>query len=61
MTDLEIVLLIAFAVMTFMYFQAQRRVVFLSRTLVAIGMKEAYVEVDEVEKTYTIKQLKINK
>jgi hypothetical protein len=61
MTDLEIVLLIAFAVMTFMYFKAQRRVVFLSRTLVAIGMKEAYVEVDEVEKTYTIKQLKINK
>jgi hypothetical protein len=61
MTDLEIVLLIAFAVMTFMYFKAQRRVVFLSCTLVAIGMKEAYVEVDEVEKTYTIKQLKINK
>jgi hypothetical protein len=61
MTDLEIVLLISFAVMTFMYFKAQRRVVFLSCTLVAIGMKEAYVEVDEVEKTYTIKQLKINK
>jgi hypothetical protein len=61
MTDLEIVSLFALAVMTFMYFKAQRRVVFLSCTLVAIGMKEAYVEVNEVEKTYTIKQLKIRK
>jgi len=61
MTDLEIVLLIAFSFMTMMFYRAQRRVVFLSCTLVAIGMKEAYVEVDEVEKTYTIKHLKTRK
>jgi hypothetical protein len=61
MTDLEIVLLIAFSFMTMMFYRAQRRVVFLSCTLVAIGLKEAYVEVDEVEKTYTIKHLKTRK
>lgn len=61
MTDLETVLLIGFAFMTYMFFRAQRRVVFLSCTLVAIGLKEAYVEVDEVEKTYTIKHLPTNK
>jgi hypothetical protein len=61
MTDLEIVLLIAFSFMTMMFYRAQRRVVFLSCTLVAIGMKEAYVEVDEVDKTYTIKHMKTRK
>jgi hypothetical protein len=61
MTDLEIVLLIAFSFMTMMFYRAQRRVVVLSCTLVAIGLKEAYVEVDEVEKTYTIKHLKTRK
>jgi len=61
MTDLEIVLLIAFSFMTMMFYRPQRRVVFLSCTLVAIGLKEAYVEVDEVEKTYTIKHLKTRK
>jgi hypothetical protein len=61
MTDLEIVLLIAFSFMTMMFYRAQRRVVFLSCTLVAIGLKEAYVEVDEVDKTYTIKHLKTRK
>ena len=61
MTDLEIVLLIAFSFMTMMFYRAQRRVVFLSCTLVAIGLKEAYVEVDEVDKTYTIKHMKTRK
>ena len=58
MTDLEIVALIGFAVMTFMYYRAQRRAVYLSCMLVAVGLKEAYIEVDETDKTFKIKSIK---
>lgn len=58
MTDLEIVLLIAFAVMTFMYFRAQKKAVYLSCMLVAVGLKEATVEIDLEDKTFTIKRIK---
>ena len=61
MTDLEIVLLFGFAVMTFMYFRAQRRAVYLSCMLVAVGLKEAYIEVDETDKTFKIKRIKATK
>lgn len=61
MTDLEIVLLFGFAVMTFMYFRAQRRAVYLSCMLVAVGLKEAYIEVDETDKTFKIKSIKPTK
>lgn len=61
MTDLEIILLIGFAFMTHMYFRAQRRAVYMSCMLVAVGLKEAYVEVNEDEKTFTIKHIKPNK
>ena len=61
MTDLEIVLLFGFAVMTFMYFRAQRRAVYLSCMLVAEGLKEAYVEVDETDKTFNVKRIKATK
>jgi hypothetical protein len=61
MTDLEIVLLFGFAVMTFMYFRAQRRAVYLSCMLVAVGLKEAYVEVDETDKTFNVKRIKPTK
>jgi hypothetical protein len=61
MTDLEIVLLFGFAVMTFMYFRAQRRAVYLSCMLVAVGLKEAYVEVDETDKTFNVKRIKATK
>jgi hypothetical protein len=61
MTDLEIVLLIAFSFMTMMFYRAQRRVVFLSCTLVAIGLKEAQVEIDVEDKTFTIKRIKATK
>ena len=58
MTDLEIVALFGFAVMTFMYFRAQKRAVYLSCALVAVGLKEAYIEVDETDKTFKIKRNK---
>jgi hypothetical protein len=61
MTDLEIVSLFGFAVMTFMYFRAQRRAVYLSCMLVAVGLKEAYVEVDETDKTFNVKRIKPTK
>jgi hypothetical protein len=61
MTDLEIVLLFGFAVMTFMYFRAQRRAVYLSCMLVAVGLKEAYIEVDETDKTFNVKRIKPTK
>jgi hypothetical protein len=61
MTDLEIVALIGFAVMTFMYYRAQRRAVYLSCMLVAVGLKEAYIEVDETDKTFTVKHIKPTK
>jgi hypothetical protein len=58
MTDLEIISLIAFAVMTFMYFRAQKKAVYLSCMLVAVGLKEATVEIDLEDKTFTIKRIK---
>jgi hypothetical protein len=61
MTDLEIVSLFGFAVMTFMYFRAQKRAVYLSCMLVAVGLKEAYVEVDETDRTFNVKRIKPTK
>lgn len=61
MTDLEIVLLFGFAVITFMYYRAQRRAVYLSCMLVAVGLKEAYIEVDETDKTFNVKRIKPTK
>ena len=43
MTELEIVLLIAFAIMTLMYWRAERKRLFMSCALVAVGLKEAYI------------------
>jgi len=61
MTDLEIVLLIAFFIMTFMYFRAQKKAVYLSCMLVAVGLKEATVEVDLEDKTFSVKHTKTRK
>jgi hypothetical protein len=55
MTDLEIISLIALAVMTFMYDRERRRAVYLSCMLVAVGLKEATVEIDTEDKTFSIK------
>lgn len=57
MTDLEIVLLIAFAIMTMMYWRAERKRIYMSCALVAVGLKEAYIEVDEDNKTFSIKRV----
>jgi hypothetical protein len=57
MTDLEIVLLIAFAIMTMMYWRAERKRIYMSCALVAVGLKEAYIEVDEETKTFEIKKV----
>lgn len=57
MTELEIVLLIAFAIMTLMYWRAERKRLFMSCALVAVGLKEAYIEVDEDNKTFSIKKV----
>lgn len=58
MTDLEIVSLFALAVMTFMYDRERRRAVYLSCMLVAVGLKEATVEIDQEDKTFSIKRTK---
>lgn len=57
MTELEIVLLIAFAIMTLMYWRAERKRIYMSCALVAVGLKEAYIEVDEDNKTFSIKKV----
>lgn len=57
MTELEIVLLIAFAIMTLMYWRAERKRLYMSCALVAVGLKEAYIEVDEDNKTFSIKKV----
>ena len=61
MTDLEIISLIALAVMTFMYDRERRRAVYLSCMLVAVGLKEATVEVDLEDKTFSVKHTKPTK
>ena len=61
MTDLEIVSLIALAVMTLMYDRERRRAVYLSCMLVAVGLKEATVEVDTEDKTFSVKHIKPSK
>jgi hypothetical protein len=58
MTDLEIVLLIAFAIMTVMYWRAERKRIYACSALVAVGLKEAYIEIDEDNKTFEIKIVK---
>lgn len=57
MTELEIVLLIAFAIMTLMYWRSERKRIYMSCALVAVGLKEAYIEVDEETKTFSIKRV----
>ena len=57
MTELEIVLLIGFVFMTLMYWRAERKRLFMSCALVAVGLKEAYIEVDEDNKTFSIKKV----
>jgi hypothetical protein len=54
MTDLEIVLLCAFAFMVYLYHKAMLAVRYYKFVLVAIGLKKATVIVDENDKSFTI-------
>ena len=54
MTDLEIVLLIAFVFMYWMYRKANNTLCYYRRAIVAVGLKKAIVTVDENDKTFTI-------
>jgi len=54
MTDLEIVLLCALWFMVFMYFRTERKLKYFRHAIVAVGLKQAVVTVDENDKTFTI-------
>jgi hypothetical protein len=54
MTDLEIVLLIALAIVLFLYNRATRLLGYYKCAIVAVGLKQATVTVDETDKSFTI-------
>ena len=54
MTDLEIVLLIALAIVLFLYNRATRALGYYKCAIVAVGLKKATVTVDETDKSFTI-------
>ena len=54
MTDLEIVLLIAFVVMLYLYNRANREARYYKCAILAVGMKQATVTVNEEDKSFSI-------
>jgi hypothetical protein len=56
MNELEIVLLFAFVFMLYMWKKAHDRGNWFKYALIAVGKKEAYIEVNEREKTFCIKE-----
>ena len=54
MSDLEVVALIGFAVMTVMWFRAHAVIKELRRIIIRIGLKEVRVEVDDETKIVRI-------
>ena len=54
MTDLEIVLLCAFAFMVYLWHKANHMAKYYRCAVLAIGLNQAIVTVDEDEKTFTI-------
>jgi hypothetical protein len=54
MTDLEIVLLCAFAFVLYLYNRTERKLKYYRNAIVAVGLKHAVVTVDENDKTFTI-------
>lgn len=54
MTDLEIVLMIAFAVMLYLYKRTEKAMRYYKCAIVAIGLNQATVTVDETDKSFTI-------
>jgi hypothetical protein len=58
MSELEIVLMLLLAFVVYLWRKADERITWLKCVLVAIGKKEAYVEVNEVDHTFCIKECK---
>ena len=56
MSELEIVLMLAFVFMLYMWKKAHDRGNWFKSALIAVGKKEAYIEIDEREKTFCIKE-----
>jgi hypothetical protein len=54
MTDLEIVLMIAFAVMLYLYNRANREARYYKCAILAVGMKQATVTVNEEDKSFSV-------
>ena len=54
MTDLEIVLLCAFGVMLYLYNRANREARYYKCAILAVGMKQATVTVNEEDKSFSI-------
>ena len=54
MTDLEIVLLCAFAFMVYLWHKANHMAKYYRCAVLAIGLNQAIVTVDEDEKTFSI-------
>jgi hypothetical protein len=54
MTDLEIVLLCAFAFVLYLYNRTERKLKYYRHAIVAVGLKKAVVTVNETDKTFCI-------
>jgi len=54
MTDLEIVLLCAFAFMVYLWHKANHMAKYYRCAILAVGLNQAIVTVDEDEKTFSI-------
>jgi hypothetical protein len=54
MTELEIVLLCAFGIVLYLYNKANNALQYYRCAIVAVGLKQAVVTVDENDKTFTI-------
>jgi hypothetical protein len=58
MSELEIVLMFSLFVLLILWKRADRQAEWFKCVLVAVGKKEAYVEVNEVDHTFCIKEQK---
>ena len=54
MTDLEIVLMIAFGVMLYLYNRTNKALRYYKCAILAVGMKQATVTVNEEDKSFSI-------
>lgn len=54
MTDLEIVLMIALAVVLFLYNRADRAMRYYKCAILAVGLKQATVTVNEEDKSFSV-------